>query len=34
MKAWMSSNFGKYATELLLLIDVSFEFLLDILKMN
>ena len=34
MKAWMSSNFGKFATELLPLIDVSFEFLLEILKMN
>ena len=34
MKAWMSSNFGKFATELLLLIDVRIEFLLNILKTN
>ena len=27
MKAWMSSNFGKFATELLPLIDVRIEFL-------
>ena len=27
MKAWMSSNFGKFATELLPLIDVKIEFL-------
>ena len=26
MKAWMSSNFGKFATELLPLIDVRIEF--------
>ena len=32
MKAWMSSNFGKYATELRPLIDVRIEFLLNILK--
>ena len=32
MKAWMSSNFGKFATELLPLIDVRIEFLLNILK--
>ena len=32
MKAWMSSNFGKYATELLPLIDVRIEFLLNTLK--
>ena len=34
MKAWMSSNFGKFATELLPLIDVRIEFLFNILKMN
>ena len=34
MKAWMSSNFSKFATELLPLIDVRIEFLLNILKMN
>ena len=34
MKAWMSSIFGKFATELLPLIDVKIEFLLNILKMN
>ena len=33
-KAWMSSNFGKFATELLPLIDVRIEFLLNILKKN
>ena len=27
MKAWISSNFGKFATELLPLIDVRIEFL-------
>ena len=32
MKAWMSSNFGKFATELLPLIDVRIEFLFNILK--
>ena len=32
--AWMSSNFGKFATELRPLIDVRIEFLLNILKMN
>ena len=32
MKAWMSSNFGKFASELLPLIDVRIEFLLNILK--
>ena len=32
MKAWMSSNFGKFATEFLPLIDVRIEFLLNILK--
>ena len=34
MKAWMNSNFGKFATELLPLIDVRIEFLLNILKTN
>ena len=34
MKAWMSSNFGKFATELRPLIDVRIEFLLNILKAN
>ena len=33
-KGWMSSNFGKFATELWPLIDVRIEFLLNILKMN
>ena len=32
MKAWMSSDFGKFATELLPLIDVRIEFLFNILK--
>ena len=32
MKAWMSSNFSKFATELRPLIDVRIEFLLNILK--
>ena len=32
MKVWMSSNFGKFATELLPLIDVRIEFLFNILK--
>ena len=32
MKAWMSSYFGKFATELLPLIDVRIEFLFNILK--
>ena len=31
MKAWMSSNFGKFATELLPLNDVRIESLLNIL---
>ena len=31
MKAWMSSNFGKFATELLPLIDVRIEFLFNII---
>ena len=34
MKAWMSSNFGKFATELLPLIDVRIEFLFNIMKTN
>ena len=34
MKAWMSSNFCKFATELLPLIDVRIEFVLNILKTN
>ena len=32
MKAWMNSNFGKYATELRPLIDVRIDFLFNILK--
>ena len=34
MKAWMSSNFDKVATELLPLIDVRIEFLFNIFKTN
>ena len=34
MKAWMSSNFGKFAIELWPLINVRIEFLLNILKTN
>ena len=34
MKASMSSNFGKFATELRPLIDVRIKFLLNILKTN
>ena len=34
MKAWMSSNFGKFATELLPLIDARIEFLFNIFKTN
>ena len=34
MKAWMSSNFGLFATELRPLIGVRLEFLLNILKTN
>ena len=34
MKAWISSNFGKFATELRPLIDVRITFLLNILKTN
>ena len=32
MKAWMSSNFGLFVTELRPLIDVRIEFLLNISK--
>ena len=32
MRAWMSSNFGKFAIELRPLINVRIEFLLHILK--
>ena len=34
MKAWQSSNFGKFATELLPLIEIRIEFLFNILKTN
>ena len=34
MKAWVSLNFGKFATELLPLIDVRIEFLFNISKTN
>ena len=34
MKAWMSSNFGKFATEILPLIDARIKFLFNILKTN
>ena len=34
MKAWMSSNVGKFATELRPLIEVRIKFLLNILKTN
>ena len=34
MNAWMSSNFGEFATELLPLIDVRIEFLFNNLKTN
>ena len=34
MKAWISLNFGKFATELLPLIDVRIEFLFNIFKTN
>ena len=34
MKAWTSLNFGKFATELLPLIDVRIEFLFNIFQMN
>ena len=34
IKTWISSNFGKFATELRPLIDVRIKFLLNILKTN
>ena len=34
MKALMSSNFSKFATQLRSFIDVRFEFLLNIMKTN
>ena len=34
MKAWMSSKFGKFATDLRPLIDVRILFFLNILKTN
>ena len=34
MKAWMSSNFGKFAIELRPLIKVRIDFLFNILKTN
>ena len=34
MNAWMSLNFGKFATELRPLIDIRIKFLLNILKTN
>ena len=34
MKAWISSNLGKFAKELLPLIDIRIEFLLNIFKKN
>ena len=34
MKAWVSSNFSKFATELLPLIDARIEFLFNISKTN
>ena len=34
MKAWMSSNFGKFATDLLPLIEGRIEFLFNISKTN
>ena len=34
MKAWMSSNFDKFATELLPLIEVRIGFLFNIFKTN
>ena len=34
MKAWMNSNFGKFATDLRPLIDIRIGFLLNILKTN
>ena len=34
MKAWMSSNFGKFTIELRPLINVKIEYLINILKTN
>ena len=34
MKAWMRLTFGKFATELLPLIDIRIEFLFNIFKTN
>ena len=34
MKAWMSLNFGKFAIELLPLIEVRIDFLFNIFKTN
>ena len=34
MNSWMSSNFDKFATELMPLIDVRIEFLFNIFKTN
>ena len=34
MKSWMNSNFSKFETELLPLINIRIEFLLNILKRN
>ena len=34
MKTWMISNFSKFATELLPLIDIRIEFLFNMLKTN
>ena len=34
MRAWVSSNLGKFAIELRPLIDVRIEFLLNIFKIN
>ena len=34
IKAWMCSNFGKFATELLPLIDIRIEFMFNIFKTN
>ena len=34
MKAWMSTNFGKFAIKLRPLIDVRIDFSLNILKTN
>ena len=34
MKAWMSSNFGKFAIELRPMINIRIQFLLNIWKTN